>query len=391
MSLNILTFSTLFPNPEQLRHGIFVETRLRHLCHDYPVKAEVIAPIPWFPSANERFGLYARYRRAPREQDRDGLRVSHPRYAVIPKVSWQIAPALLYAGARATALRRHQQQGFDLIDAHYFYPDGVAAILLGRALGVPVVITARGSDITVMPDFCLPRRMIMWAAEQSAAMITVSSALGDQLVRLGAKREKIRVLRNGVDLEKFTPGDRQPVREKFAVGDQRMLLSVGNLIELKGNHLTIAALPALDNTVLVLVGDGPERAQLQAQAASLGVSSRVHFVGTVAQHKLPEFYTAADALVLASRSEGWANVLLEGMACGCPAIASKVWGTPEVVAEPDAGVLMAERTPQALAAAVDELFANYPGRERTRAYAEKFDWGATSQGQYELMSEIAAG
>lgn len=389
MTLNILTFSTLFPNAEQHRHGIFVETRLRHLRRDCDVRAEVLAPVPWFPLTAQRYGVYATYARVAATEQREGVTVHHPRYLVVPKLSWRIAPLLLYLGARRRATELHARQAFDLIDAHYFYPDGVAAVMLGRALDLPVIITARGSDINVMPDYLLPRRMIQWATRHCAAMVTVSNALRDALIRLGAEGNKVTALRNGVDLDKFSPREGLDVRARFGIGQQRVLLSVGNLVELKGNHLTIGALKELPDCALVLVGDGPERAALEALAMAEGVGQRVHFVGTVPQSELPDWYSAADALVLASRSEGWANVLLEGMACGCPAVAADVWGMSEVVAAPAAGVLMAERTAPALAAAVRSLLADYPGREHTRAYAEQFDWGATSRGQYELMTRIA--
>jgi glycosyltransferase involved in cell wall biosynthesis len=105
---------------------------------------------------------------------------------------------------------------------------------------------------------------------------------------------------------------------------------------------------------------------------------------------LKKYYGAADALVLASSREGWANVLLESMACGTPVIASNVWGTPEVVASPDAGILMSERTPQGLVQAVHALRASYPQHEATRRYAEKFSWDDTTQGQIKLFQKILA-
>ena len=125
-----------------------------------------------------------------------------------------------------------------------------------------------------------------------------------------------------------------------------------------------------------------------ALAQSVGVGERVRFIGVLTQQELRYYYGAADALVLASSSEGWANVLLESMACGTPVIASNVWGTPEVVAAQEAGVLMEERTPQALAASVTHLLANYPERAATRRYAEGFNWDDTTRGQLTLFGRI---
>ena len=120
------------------------------------------------------------------------------------------------------------------------------------------------------------------------------------------------------------------------------------------------------------------------------MSDRVRFLGSVDQNRLREIYNAVDALVLASSREGWANVLLEAMACGTPVVASAVWGTPEVVARPEAGVLMPSLDPQGVAAGVTSLFAAYPDHAATRRYAEGFNWDATTQGQLTLFRAILA-
>jgi len=98
----------------------------------------------------------------------------------------------------------------------------------------------------------------------------------------------------------------------------------------------------------------------------------VRFAGAIEQDRLPQIYTAADALVLASSREGWANVLLEAMACGTPVVASAVWGTPEVVAVPEAGVLMPSLDAEGVRRALNGSFAALPRREDTRRYAEGF-------------------
>jgi len=385
--MRILTFSTLYPNAARPSHGIFVETRLRHLVAGGWVDSRVVAPVPWFPSRNPRFGAYAVHASAPREEQRHGIQVLHPRYPVLPKIGMTLAPFLLAQSVKPVIERVLAQYPFDLIDAHYFYPDGVAAILLGRHFGKPVVITARGTDVNLIPRYRLPRAMIRWAARHAAGMITVAHALKEDLVRVGVPAERIEVLRNGVDLHLFRPIDREAERRKLGL-TRATLLSVGHLVPRKAHDLVIQALRQLPEMDVIIIGDGPERAALGALALRSGVGDRVRFVDSLAQQVLRNYYGAADALILASSREGWANVLLESMACGTPVVASNVGGTAEVVAAPEAGVLMAERTPEALADAVQKLFARYPDRGATRRYAEGFSWDATTEGQLRLFSRI---
>lgn len=388
--MKLLTFSTLYPSAARPAHGIFVETRLRHLLAGGGVESKVVAPVPWFPFRHPRFGRYAAFAAAPREEQRHGIDVLHPRYLAIPGIGMSAAPFLLASGA-FTAVRGLARRGYDfgLIDAHYLYPDGVAAILLGKRLGKPVVITARGSDVNLLPRYRLPRRMIRWASRHAAAIVTVARALKDRLVELGVPAERIEVLRNGVDARQFGPVDRELWRRRLGF-TRTTLLSVGNLLPLKRHDLTIRSLHLLPEVELVIVGDGPERAALGALARDSGVHDRVRFAGALPQEELVHYYGSADVLVLASSREGWANVLLESMACGTPVVATSVGGTPEVVNAPEAGVLLEEGTPEALAAALRRLLAAYPDRAATRRHAEEFSWDATSAGQLALFRRILA-
>lgn len=387
--ISILTYTTLYPNAAQPNHGIFVENRLRHLVQTAPVTARVMAPIPWFPFSDKRFGDYAKFAQAPRHETRSGLALDHPRYLVIPKVGMSLAPAALYAASLPHLRRLQRQAEFDLIDAHYLYPDGVAAIWLGHALGKPVVLTARGTDVNFIPKYALPRRMIRAAAAAADGLIAVSEAIKDAMVSLGIPASAVTVLRNGVDLALFHPQGRSEARARLALGGN-ILLSVGHLIERKGHDLILRAMPDLPDFRLLIAGEGPDRAALEALAIGLGIAQRVTFLGGVEHWQMQSIYAAADALVLASSREGWPNVLLEAMACGTPVVASNVWGNPEVVAAPAAGVLMDERSPAGIAGAVRRLFANLPGRADTRGLAEQFSWDATSMGQMSLFRRILA-
>lgn len=386
--LRVLLFSTLYPSSVQPSHGIFVQTRLRHLLATGEVDVRVVAPVPWFPSSHPRFGEYASFAATPRREQRLGIDVLHPRFIRLPKVGMTTAPFTLAASGLAAA-RRLQAEGFDfdLIDAHYFYPDGVAATMIGRALGKPVVITARGTDINLIPQHRLPRQMILRAAAASGHMVTVCKALKDALVALGAPADKVTVLRNGVDLELFRPDDRQAARVRFGMRGFA-LASVGHLIERKGHGLVIGALPGLPDAQLYIAGSGPEEQALRGLAASLGVADRVHFLGSLPQDALRSLYNGADALVLASSREGWANVLLEAMACGTPVVASDVWGTPEVVAAPEAGMLMPSLDAEGVRAAVARLRVHLPDRGATRLYAESFDWSSTTFGQLHIFRRL---
>jgi len=388
--VKLLTYTTLWPNNAQPTHGVFVENRLRELVKA-GVETRVVAPVPWFPAKARIFGRYADFAKVVATERRHGIEIAHPRYPLLPKMGMTLAPYSLYRNSIETLHRvRRAGYDFDAIDAHYFYPDGVAAAWLGRHFDRPVVITARGTDLNLIPEHRLPRRMIRLAAERAAGLITVCAALKDSLVALGVSPERITVLRNGVDLTLFRPLDRETARRNLDL-TRPTLLSVGALIPRKGHDLVIRAMRDLTDFDLLIAGEGPEKETLRGLAANEGVSDRVRFLGRVAHEDLPGIYSAADALVLASSREGWANVLLEAMACGTPVIASDVWGTPEVVTCREAGLLLRARTPEGIVAAARDLFAAPPDRGETRAYAERFSWDETTQGQIALFRRVVDG
>jgi glycosyltransferase involved in cell wall biosynthesis len=388
MTINALTFTTLYPNAAQENHGVFVENRILHLSRNAPVDVTVVAPVPWFPFNLRFLEQYAAFARAPYTETRHGIEVLHPRYPVIPKVGMTAAPFLLYRFSRP-AVHTALSSGttIDLIDAHYFYPDGVAAALLARHFRLPLCITARGTDINLIPSHPVARRLIRWAGRQADSLIAVCSALKEEMVRIGIDPSKITVLRNGVDLELFRPLDRNEARKSLDVGGP-LVLSAGHLIPRKGHEYVIRALADVPNATLAIAGDGPLRSQLERIAQNLDLGSRVRFLGSIPHEQMPAIYSAADVLVLASDREGWANVLLEAMACGTPVVATRIWGTPEIVTAPEAGNLVPDREPETLARAIYQLLSNLPDRTHTRAFAERFSWQETTEGQHVIFQEM---
>ncbi len=389
--LRVLTFTSLYPNAAMPNFGVFVENRIRRVAETGEAEVRVVAPVPWFPSGSPRFGRYGTWARVPHREVRHGLEVVHPRYPLVPKVGMLGHPLAMAAGA-LPAIRGLRAAGFDfdLIDAHFYFPDGVAALLLGSVLQRPVAITARGSDLNLYPRrHPLVRRVIAWSARRAAASIAVSAALGEVLAHLGTPPGRLHVLRNGVDLDLFRPLDRGCARRELGVAGT-VLLSIGNLIELKGNHLAIEALTMLPDCQLIIAGTGPERRRLEALASSLGVASRVRFLGEIAHGGLASVYSAADVMILASSREGWPNVVLEAMACGTPVVATVAGGVPEMLTVPAAGRLVRRRTAPALSDAVSELLADRPDRHATRRHAELFSWESTTKGQLAIFHAISA-
>lgn len=386
--MKVLCFSTLYPNAGQPSHGVFVENRLRRLVETGEVEAKVLAPVPWFPSTHPRFGAYSAFAKAPAYEVRHGIEVYHPRYLVIPKIGMNITPSFL-ARSAVKAAKEIVQAGFDfdVLDAHYFYPDGIAAMAIADALHKPFMVTARGTDINLIPADDVARARIQAVGAKANALGAVCQALADEMVSLGLPREKTNTLRNGVDLDVFYPADRDAARKQWNINGPT-LVSVGGLVERKGHHLTIEAMKELPEFTFLLAGAGPEDAALKAQADALGLAGRVRFLGPVPHSELASLFSAADISILASSREGWANVLLESMACGTPVVATNVWGTPEVVAAPEGGELIAERTSDAIAHGVKALWERLPDRAATRTYAEGFHWAPTTQKQQELFEVL---
>lgn len=385
--IRLLVFTTLYPNTAQPHHGIFVEERLRHLVATGEVQARVLAPVPWFPSSRPRFGRYGAFAAVPRFERRYGIDIWHPRYPVIPKVGMSIAPFLL-AGAMGPVVRQmRREQDFDVVDAHYFYPDGVAAVWLAKRLGKPVVVTARGSDINVLTQYRWPRRAILAAARDADRTITVSCSLAERLRVLGVAGSQLCVLRNGVDLGRFRPGDSDALKRDFGLPG-RILMSVGHLVEGKGHEIVIDAVAKLPGYSLVIVGAGPQEAALRRRIDTLGLDHRVSLAGAVSHERLAAYYRQACALVLASRREGMPNVVLEALASGTPVVATAVGGIVEVVKEPELGRLVSARTSEALVRAVQDLARLGVDRGIIRQHAEGLGWEATSHRQLDLLHGI---
>lgn len=375
----LLVISILFPHLEQPVAGVFIRERMFRVGKHLPMV--VIAPTPWFPCEGILRRLWSHFRpRAPQQEIQEGIEIYRPRFLSVPGFfKWLDGYSL--ALAVLLTLRRLCYR-FDLIDAHFAYPEGYAASLLGKWLGVPVTITLRGTEVPIA-RFPLRRRLMLKGLASAARVFAVSDSLKRHVVSLGVDSQKIRVIGNGVDAEKFHPVPREQARRKFRFPlDEPILISVGGLIERKGFHRVIEVLPALKHQFprlryLIVGGPGPAgdmSKQLRHQVRTLALEETVHFLGVVPPGDLKWLLSAADIFVLATRSEGWANVFLEAMACGLPVITTDVGGNREVVSEPRLGTIVSFGDSKALESALRDALARSWDRTAIRGYACENGW-----------------
>jgi len=259
----------------------------------------------------------------------------------------------------------------DVVHAHWTLA-GLAAWLASFVTGTPFVLTVHGSDIYIAPGIAgvtaITRRML----RRCAHVIAVSRNLAGVTESLGIQEGSVEVIPDGIDLDRFTPGasEREP-----------LLLFVGSLIQRKGAHDLLSALPAIverhPGTRLAIVGGGPERAALEEQARALQLEAVVDFVGTQSQAQIAQWMQRARLFVLPSLEEALGIVLLEALASGTPCVASRVGGIPDIVA-PDVGVLVPAQDPPALAAAIGDLLSDQERwqrlQRRARPHVEQKCW-----------------
>lgn len=397
--VRVLSIATLFPNPSRPGFGRFVERQAGAVAARDDVELVVVNPMPLVPGPLAPLFHNAAELAVPAQEARAGFTLYHPRYPRVPVIGPRLYPALMARAVLPLARRLHAERPFDVVDAQFFFPDGPAAARVAGALGLPLTIKARGSDIHHWGEVPHARRAMLAAADKASALLSVSAALADDMAAFGMPRGKMAVHYTGLDHTLFQPRDRAEARRTLAGWDEeldeitsvpadgRLLVSVGNLIPLKGHALVIEALSALPGTHLLICGSGPEARNLRERAGALGVAERVH-IGGYGPQDLAVVLAAADAMVLPSANEGLANAWIEALACGTPLVITDVGGAREVVTSPAAGRIAA-RTPGAIAAAVRELFADPPLQAETAAHAALFSWEANAAQLAETWRRVA--
>ncbi len=377
-----------FPTKKHPVHGVFVKERMRFV-KQLGIDLRVVSPTPYFPPI-KAFGRWHTWSEFPAHEFIDGLEVFRPRYLLLPKLGGYIHAALIYHAARRIMPKIQAEFDFDVIDSHFVYPNGAAAVRLGKRLKKPVVITGRGADIAVFPNLPVIGPQIRAALKQATRLIAVSGEIAERMEELGAAPDKITVIANGVDTEKFSPVTRDEARKRLGLPtDRRIVLGVGYRLELKGFHLLVDALQQVrrvhPDAMVVLVGGQARWApdylpQIMERVTANGLEDHVLIAGAKPQDELRYWYSAADVMSINSSREGSPNVLMEALSCGLPAVATPVGGIPAVLStDPCLGVTIPERTSEAAAAAITQLLSSPIDRERIRAIMQEHSWHSTAK------------
>lgn len=372
--LRVLTLATLFPDASRPRLGAFVERQTLTLAGRAGVEVEVVAPRGLPPLA----ALFARYRAlaaVPDEEVCEGVRVHRPRFTHWPGLSGRGDVAAIGRALIPVLTRLRTRFAFDVIDAQFFFPDGPAAIALGRHFGVPVSIKARGGDIHYWGSG-QQRAAIVAAGRAADGMLAVSQALRDDMVALGMPGERITVHYTGIDHARFRVRDRAAAKGALGVTGP-LVVGVGALVERKGHGIVIAALARLPGATLAIIGAGEHERALRAAAIAHGVADRVRFLGSLGHDAIADWLAAADVMALISASEGLANAWVEALASGTPVVIADVGGARELVDRPAAGRLVA-RDPAAVADAIVAILRAPPERDDVAATVARFSWEANA-------------
>lgn len=391
----VLFLSRNYPNPVTPLLGLWVEGLAQTIARHCEVR--VVSPSPYCPPVPGLSDYYTRFRRIPRFETRNGVRVTHPRF-LLPPGYWchGLESFTYYWPARSAIARLRREFPFDLIHAEFGFPDGYVAARLGKRYGVPVVTTEHAPWRPWMDDYPLARFQAVWAARNSAFHIAVSRSVREEIAHFTGDSGRLRVIPNGVDTHVFRPAadGRAP--------DLKEVLFVGAVRRVKGLDVLLKAVRILlaegRDVRLTVVGEPFFREyrrdyeDVHALARDLDLGRRVEFIGGRFGNDLAERMRNCGVLVLPSRKESLGMVLAEAIACGTPVVATRCGGPEDIVTE-EVGVLTPPEDPAALArgiASVLDRRSQYDARLLHNYIDKKFSWEAVASQTLSLYSEAIA-
>ena len=384
----VLVLASTFPSSIQPIHGVFVKERVKAVAALGEFDLRVMSPTPWFPPL-KMFKRWYPPSQIPASETVDGLQVTRPRYLLLPKIGGYYHTQLMKWGIGRSVARLREEFPFDLIDAHFVYPDGVVGAMLGELYNVPVVMTARGEDMIRFPELPVIGNAIRWGLKRASQLVGLSEELAQKMIENGADPARVRVISNGVDTAKFRPVPRDEARQRMGLPlDRKIIIGVGYLLERKGFHLAVEALRTVrerhPDAMLVIVG-GVSRwgqdysAEIHEAIRRTGMADHVRLVGARPPEELYLWYSTADLFTILSSREGSPNAPLEALACGIPIVATPIGSIPQLLTNTTLGLMLPERSAEAAARGFCDALAMTWDREAIRAWSVENSWGSVAK------------
>lgn len=281
----------------------------------------------------------------------------------------------------------------DLIHAHFLWPNGYAGALLKEKYGIPLVVTAHGYDIYDLPFRDQEwRDRIVRTLEAADAIITVSRKNEECIRSLGVTKP-VHVIPNGFRSDLFYPRDQAECRRVLGLPlDRKILLAVGNLVEVKGHRYLVEAMAEVvkerQDVLCVIVGSGPLKGRLEGQVRTFGLGEHVRFVGGRPHEEIPVWMNACDAFVLPSLNEGNPTVMFECLGCGRSFVGTKVGGVPEVIISDAYGLSVEPGSSEDLAEKILQTLEKEWNCDRIVEHADNYTWASAVRRILHLYGEV---
>lgn len=369
--MNILVISHMYPSVADSMSGIFVHQQVKQLIREGH-RVKVVSPKPFAPFPLKYLSSkWKGYSSIPVRDVIEGVEVYYPRNIEIPRgIMFSSSGMRMFAGIKKTVDIIHDNFKFDIIHAHVALPDGCAGMLAARKYKVPLIVTIHGQDMQyTIHENNKSREIIKNVINSSFKTIMVSKKLkGIALSELSIPENKIEVIGNGIDIGNLR--DKGNVDNRLVEGykGKRVILSASNLISLKGIDFNIKAVKKLSDKfkdmVYLIIGDGPERRNLENLACDLGISDKIEFLGQLPHEEVMKYMAICDIFSMPSWNEGFGMAYIEAMSSGKPIIACEGQGIQDVVTNGINGMLVKPKDVDSLAEAMEFLLAGEEERKK---------------------------
>jgi len=406
--LKIIMISHLYPGPSRLNpnSGIFIKNQLK----EYVKYVDILlyVPVDMTPSLSmirrqpgvklKIKALQDHFLRSISKELPDfnsPVKGKYIRFATLPPKSF-----LPFMGGRILSLRiireiqkKKENLNFNLIHGQTIFPDGLAAVLLGKWFQCPTVVTVRGSDIHSIKKNSISYKTARFILNHANMITSVSQELKKKMISFGVPREKIVVIPNGVDPNFAKYNQLKDVRKNLKIPkDSPIFLSVGKLSQIKDPFTLLSAFKKLlqknMNAYLIMVGGGLLEKEVLLFAERLNVKKRLHFTGYISHDEVKSYVSACDIFCLSSLREGWPNVLFEAMSFGKPIVATDVGGIPEAICSQDYGFLVPPRQPDKMTEAMMKALHKKWDHKKIKDYASDNSWEKVAKKYFEIYHSV---